>query len=1176
MDFSARYNRSEIVHFLKDYFLPQDFEDKEMDVYVPESLRLIKNVTELGKSEKLNLTVFEVLHDSKDARITLTKEVFSLMKMNYIPNALVFFINEDNANYRMSLVFFDYETKDEMFELSNPRRYSFFLGEGVPTHTPDQYLIKKGRVVSEKDLKDRFSVEVLSQDFYKELADWYAWATSDNNVHFPESELDAEQNKRQQVIRLLIRLLFVWFLKQKDLIPEELFDEKFISDELLEDFAPRAKADYDLFGGVVVKSTYYKAILQNLFFATLNCPISNEAGEYQRGFRTPGQHKDVNFLMRYEDMFKNPDEFISMMNAKVPFLNGGLFDCLDDKSTVPPTYVDCFTDSDAQAKLVFPDYLFFGEDEADLTGFYAGNDKKNTSVRGIINILKTYNFTVEENTPVDIEVSLDPELLGKVFENLLADYNPETRESARKSTGSFYTPREIVQFMVDESLIAYLKDNVEDMDESKIRALLSYSENENTYTEEESREVLSAIYKCKILDPACGSGAFPMGILQQMVHLMYQLDPDNKFWQDIMLENLAKDEELARAENASFDSDEIKERKDDINRTFDESLNRPDYARKLYLIENCIHGIDIQPIAVQISKLRFFISLVIEQHKTGNPLDNFGIRPLPNLEAKIVAADSLIKIKKDEATLFASQEIKDMQELQKDYCHRLFRAKTTRTKNRYRDGIKEIRHKIAMELADNQVIGNSDASLVGSWDMFDQNSSAAFFDPEWMFGVNDGFDIIIGNPPYIHFDKNVDISSKYEKMGYETYNKRGDIYCLFYERAYELLKDRGLLCYITSNKWMRAGYGVDLRKYFINNVNPKVLVDFAGVKVFKSATVDTNILLYSKERSTHCTKCAIATDSFDCVNNLSEYIQQHYSVCGFYNSNSWVILSSIEQGIKEKIEKIGVPLKDWNIEINYGIKTGCNEAFIISEQDRINILKSCKDEEEKLRTEELIRPILRGRDIKKYGYDYNGLYVILAYNGSYKILQKEYPAIYNHLKQYEEKLKMRGQCRYTASKKVKVDGDYPGQHHWLELDNNPTREKLDDFLKPKIMYPNMTKYIPFYYDTQGFYQNDKSFMITGEHIEFLTAFLNSSLFKYCFIDNFPELQGGTRELRKIFVDKIPVIQISDEINMKFREKILAIQDSHNKEIALELDDMIFELYQLSPEERKSIGYIEIE
>ncbi|RRD58197.1 hypothetical protein EII40_12210 [Tannerella forsythia] len=293
---------------------------------------------------------------------------------------------------------------------------------------------------------------------------------------------------------------------------------------------------------------------------------------------------------------------------------------------------------------------------------------------------------------------------------------------------------------------------------------------------------------------------------------------------------------------------------------------------------------------------------------------------------------------------------------------------------------------------------------------------------------------------------------------------------------------------------------------------------------------------------------------------MSDFVQQENVICDFGSSESWVVLSPIEQSIKKKIEAVGTPLKDWDINIYRGVLTGCNEAFIIDTAKRDEILANCQSDEEREKTAELIRPILRGRDIKRYGYVDNGLYLINTHNGIRGKLPRidinDYPAVKAHLDQYWDRISTR------ADK-----GDTPY--------NLRNCAYLEDFFKPKIMYPNMTKYIPFYYDERGFYQNDKSFMITGNAVAYLTAFLNSSIFKYCFLNNFPELQGGTRELRKIFFDKIPVMRVTKEVNDSFIPKINDIQIQYTTQKAKEIDSMLFDLYGLTEEERKAIGFVEI-
>ena len=304
---------------------------------------------------------------------------------------------------------------------------------------------------------------------------------------------------------------------------------------------------------------------------------------------------------------------------------------------------------------------------------------------------------------------------------------------------------------------------------------------------------------------------------------------------------------------------------------------------------------------------------------------------------------------------------------------------------------------------------------------------------------------------------------------------------------------------------------------------------------------------------------------------MSVFVQQSGSECEFSNSDSWVILSPIEQSIKRKIESVGIPLKDWDINIYRGVLTGYNEAFIISTEKRDEILANCQTEDERARTAELIRPILRGRDIKRYGYNWTGLYLIATFPSRHYDIEK-YPAVKNYLLGFGiERLEQTGKSHIVNGEKIKARKKT--NNKWFETQDSISY--WEDFSKPKIMYPNMTKYIPFYFDEKNFLQNDKSFMITGKHIAYLTAFLNSSIFKFCFLDKFPELQGGTRELRNIFFDKIPVLKVSDKENEIFKSLVTDIQNDYKKEKAILIDERLFELYGLSKEERISIGYIEI-
>ena len=721
-----------------------------------------------------------------------------------------------------------------------------------------------------------FSSELLTRKFYSELSDWYAWAVQ--VARFPNDLATTEDDEKfnhESCIRLITRLIFVWFLKQKHLIPEEFFDENYIREHFIENFDPhdRQSLYYN-----AEESKYYRLILQNLFFAMLNRPIVPEGKDTpnNRRFRVKGNYHGmnpdyaVNNLLRYEGDFKNGGaaEFLAMANSNVPFLNGGLFDCLDDKPK--NLYYDGFSERrESLEQLYLPDWLFFGEEVGkgiDLSQWYDDAKKRNVSARGIIDILKRYNFTIEENTPLDQEVSLDPELLGKAFENLLASYNPETKTSARKQTGSFYTPREIVQYMVDESLVAHLKRICGDELEPQYRSLLSYATEETALNEEQRRSIMQAIYNCRVLDPACGSGAFPMGVLQQMVHILRQLDPTNEMWKDFMID-IAIDQSR-KAFNAE-EEEERKARLADIEEAFNRDVNDPDYARKLYLIEHCIYGVDIQPIAVQISKLRFFISLVVDQNPTDDATHNFGIRPLPNLESKFVAANTLIPVEYD-ASLFESTEaILSLKESLKELNHAIFLAKRNIDKQRIKTKIKETRKALAHAIEDTGFVNPGAAQKLADWDMFEQNTHADFFDAEWMFGVKGGFDIVIGNPPYINIEQIDEDLKQFLYHKYETCFGRTDIYIAFLEKSLELLTTNGISTFIIPYPFINQNYAEKLRSNLVDKHSVFEIVDTSNYYVFENASVK-NIILRIGKRPYDKTIIRVVRSREDFVSNKFE------------------------------------------------------------------------------------------------------------------------------------------------------------------------------------------------------------------------------------------------------------------------------------------------------------------
>ena len=1093
----SKYNREAWQQLLHDIFLSNvSFWRSPKEVKA--NSRLAKNALNLGKislSDGEALAIYEVeLSDKVDIernragiRDMLTKD---WRDMGYA-GAFLFCYRKNESVLRFSYVSETWGfNKDGIYEKlsTNTKRFTYLLGEGRGCRTAiEQFGALKNSKLALSDVTAAFSVEALTKQFYKDLYEWYQWAVDPaSGVYFPNNtsiEADDREDIETKIIRLITRIMFVWFIKQKELVPNKIFDVDFL-ETILKDFDPNS----------AVVGNYYNAILQNLFFGTLNRAIEDEQGN-KRKFAT-NVKKDIKTLYRYAEMFTIREDEVIKLFSEVPFLNGGLFECLDKTKTidgVEQAYnYDGFSRNDKKFadgryrnRAVVPNVLFFEPE------------------RGLISILSRYNFTIEENSPEEQQVALDPELLGKVFENLLGAYNPETKETARNQSGSFYTPREIVNYMVDESLISYLGNT------AFVRSLFSPEFVYDKTKEDDYKTIADKLKTIKILDPACGSGAFPMGLLNRMMEILCHITPD---------ENI--------------------------------------YEMKLAIIENCIYGSDIQSIAAQITKLRFFISLICNCEKDATK-PNFGIPTLPNLETKFVAANSLIAKKKQVShNLFENPEIEPTKKELTEIRHEHFSAKTAYRKSTLREKDKQLREKLAKLLAEDNDFAPEDAKQLAAWNPYDQNAVAEFFDPAWMFGVNDGFDIVIGNPPYIQLQNDGGKLAKlYADCNYKTYARTGDIYCLFYERGYQLLKPNGHLCYITSNKWMRAGYGEKTREFFAKNTNPLLLIDFAGVKIFESATVDTNILLFAKAVNEHKTLCAVTNkQNKDSVKNLSVFVQQSGSECEFSNSDSWVILSPIEQSIKRKIEAVGTPLKDWDIQINYGIKTGYNDAFIINTEKRDEILSNCQSEDERTRTAELIRPILRGRDIKRYGYNWTGLYLIATFPSRHYDIEK-YPAVKNYLLGFGiERLEQTGKSHIVNGEKIKARKKT--NNKWFETQDSISY--WEDFSKQQIVWIELSDEPKFSY-AQNVMSVNTVFFLTGEHVLHILGLLNSKLITWYFKHCIGTTSGvGTNRWLKYTIEQIPIAPI----NIGIEQLVNQICSNLDTTIDGKIDDMVCKQYGL--------------
>ena len=721
----------------------------------------------------------------------------------------------------------------------------------------------------------RLGTEELNKKFYQELFAWFKWAVKE--ATFP-TDKNRSLDPEEHVIRLITRLLFVWFIKEKGLVADELFNETQVS--------PLLK-NYDRDTG----DSYYRVVLQNLFFATLNTEI--EKREFSQG----GNSVHRNFsLYRYEDQMLDPDKLLGLF-AQTPFINGGLFDCLDSfKATGDGGYrIDCFSDKH-YTKLSIPDRLFFDDD------------------RGLIPLLEHYKFTVEENTPIEQDVALDPELLGKVFENLLAEYNPQAGVTAQKQTGSYYTRRIIVDYMVDEALVAVLSQKC-NVTKDWLRSLLDYaqtSDNGKKWSDNPEADcIVEAISQLKIIDPAVGSGAFPMGILHKLTLALRRLDPNNNRWEQLQQDRAGKRAEAAfKISNQQERDVELAE----ISDTF-ERYRDSDFGRKLYLIQNGIFGVDIQPVACQIAKLRFFISLAIEQEPTQEADNNFGIKPLPNLETRFVTANTLIGLQLSEARSLlqddaVQQLLKEIEVIREKHVLANNRGQKLRLEAQEEDLHKRLEEELEIQRrkwVENQQreIEQKAARLpkpeqrkkwreeeqkkyrwrkkkfdsdfeyarkIISWKPYDQNASADFFDPEWMFGIRDGFDITIGNPPYVRADsgdEHLKMRQKIEDSNqYETLWEKWDLYIPFIERSYKLLKPGGFTTLIVSDAYCHSKYAQKSQNWFLKNSRILRLDFFSKVKIFDAAVRNVTYLFQQAEGSKQKPERRVHYPEFGVVNLL--------------------------------------------------------------------------------------------------------------------------------------------------------------------------------------------------------------------------------------------------------------------------------------------------------------------
>ena len=992
--------------------------------------------------------------------------------------ALVAFYAPDSTDWRLSLVKMDYNydvNKQKIENVFTPaRRYSFLVGTNEQVHTAcKQFLdvLVTGGNPTLHELEKIFSIETVSNEFfekYKEL--FLRLAESIDNIRQKDIRINSDfelNNITTQLFckKLLGQIVFLYFLQKKGWLGVD-------KDQ------PWGTGRKDFLRSLFTKAVnngenYFDAYLEHLFYEAL--------------------------------AIKRPDSYFERLGCRIPFLNGGLFEPIQGYKW-------------DEYKIMIPNDIFSN----------SNSTKEGDIGDGILDVFDRYNFTVREDEMLEKEVAVDPEMLGKVFENLL-------EVNDRKSKGAFYTPREIVHFMCQESLINYLYNKVncvqkelaqdqqpsfcvfpkqqltlaEDICEERVskQALSDFirygdifreheraSGKNNTGTYEHkiapeikkyAEEIDQALADVLVLDPAIGSGAFPVGMMNEIVRARL---------------NLLEYGYICC--------------KGDI---------RNSYTYKRHAIERSLYGVDIEDSAVEIAKLRFWLSLIVDEYEPKS------INPLPNLDYKIRCANSLLRI---QGSLFNAQDIVDLERWKDEFVQESDGRKKKGLKTKIDDGL----------------------SKLAKDGEFDYN---IFFSE--VFRSNAGFDIVIGNPPYVQLQKmKNDIIKRgvhagksfqdlYREQNFKTYEATGDIYCLFYEKGLSLLRNRGVLCYITSRTWMKSNFGEPLRDLFVKH-NPLLLVDL-GAGVFTTATVDTNILLVEKKGYEGKT---LSCDYKDRSQDMSVFTS-HHAVPIKFTKDSWAILDTVEQSIKDKIEKYGTPLKEWGINIYRGVLTGCNEAFIIDGAKRAELIAADP------KSDEIIRPILRGRDIKRYGYDFADKWLI-ALLPSRKYDINDFPAVKAWLESFGKKLDQSG-SKYIDEQGQEQKCRKKTNNKWYETQDSIAY--WNDFSKQKIAYREISDEMGACLIDDEYFLNNKCYIITGNiDLKPLVAYLNSNLFTQIVLQMVNTTGGKGAD----FIDKLHAPNLTANQVNKLGTLVEQIQVCQSNVLDEQIDQIIYEAFNLSLDE----------
>lgn len=1116
----ATYTRENWKQIVNAIFPNREFFATEESVEVTKQSQrdLTQNIIRFGNiklDDGNSLALYEVelkpnASNVSRNRVGLRNLITSEVIPGIVDGALIVYHQKEHDDWRFSFYSKSKYWDDEGNEIkkeTHPKRYTYVLGRGETCVTP----------------RERF------------------W-------HLVE--------KRTRTIKDVLEAFSVEKVSKEFFVKYKKHYQAFV-DELLKDDNFHAKA---IFGtDAKLARDFTKKMLGRIIFLQflqkkgwLDVAIDKHYGEGNKSFVAEffsNNNNDAFYTTCLVPLFfetlNNPkNEVFKVTGTKFPYLNGGLFE-RDEIEKKPKADFIVFS------KMLFENlFAFLGE----------------------------YNFTIDESTPDDLDIGIDPEMLGHIFENLLED---------NREKGAFYTPKLIVQYMCQEVLIQYLELHLGK--DAAIEKFIRYKErgdenDKHNFIRKNASKINDLLDAVKICDPAIGSGAFPMGLLQEIFHAKLALD-----WT-------------------------LLDKKGDVKRA---------------IIQNSIYGVDNDKGAVDIARLRFWLSLIVDEDVEEGEKP----QPLPNFDYKIMQGDSLLESfkgyslkyhevqqKQGQKDLFnMEQQINifkkthtDLAALEKDF----FDPKNNHRKEEIRNKIDElVAFSIEQSFKDlvnekkkNAAALNKNIAPKGSKERAKQDKVLEKLETEtnqmqqalkdikpllkkdekpwflWHLFFKDvfdkgGFDIVIGNPPYIRQESITDIKPYLEKIdgkpNYEVYNSTSDIYTYFFELGHKILKaDKGVFSYICSKKYTRAKYGQNLRKYLLNKTQLSGYIDFNEVQVF-GATVDTSIIFFQKKSNVVSDYtflyCQVGND-VQKNEPLIEYLTKHGSKYErkYLNDDNWTFADKPSNTLIEDIRSKGRKLKDWDVIINFGIKTGLNKAFYINGETKDELIR--KDSASK----EIIYPILRGRDIGKYEYKHNDVWVIFTKRG---ILIDKYPAVKEFLNNFYEDLK-------PKETKQEKKGRKPGPYKWYEIQDNVAYYK--DFLKPKITWIELSDKPQLAFDEDGFFVDATCFVMTGQHIKYLLSILNSKLSDWYFNFNTTSSGMGTNRWKKAYVENIPIPEIPKpemqpfEILVDYVTFIKKYEDrispyTPNDHIAANFEELIdacvYELYFKEHMEEKEITVI---